>query len=336
MRPGFWPRQKCQGPHGKLRAVNSRDTGFVYAMVNPTMPNIIKIGFTTLLPEDRARDLSSGSGVPAPFALAFRALTMRWRAVERLIHRRLDGGRVSPRREFFSVSLEKAIETVREAILDVNGIHAWDRSLLPRPHLISRSERIALALGAGDIFVLLTHPTPQALVGGSGWQPFDVWQVHAEGDQLEIFAASGEHETAGLSDHDAFGDEDPVPYLDRDKKVANGVLIGKERLTPGDRLLWMADSGNAAIECTSTLFEAQEHCQVACRTWTPQSTTDGHPLLLNVLARNPSPSMVATTQHAISLPGPRQWGPRTGALPASPMAITPERWLPQLRPRNRR
>lgn len=41
--------------------------GFVYIMRNPSMPHIVKIGFTTIDPHQRAKDLSSHTGVPTPF-----------------------------------------------------------------------------------------------------------------------------------------------------------------------------------------------------------------------------------------------------------------------------
>ena len=41
--------------------------GYVYIMTNPAMPGLVKIGSTTLLPDERARQLSSSTGVPRPF-----------------------------------------------------------------------------------------------------------------------------------------------------------------------------------------------------------------------------------------------------------------------------
>lgn len=44
-----------------------RMEGWVYVLSNPCMPGIYKIGMTTTSPEVRARELSSATGVPAPF-----------------------------------------------------------------------------------------------------------------------------------------------------------------------------------------------------------------------------------------------------------------------------
>ncbi|GAA1915757.1 GIY-YIG nuclease family protein [Streptantibioticus ferralitis] len=310
--------------------MTAHDTGFVYVMSNPAMPDMVKIGFTTLLPEARAKKLSDHSGVPLPFEVRFRALTMRWPAVERLVHRRLDGQRVSPRREFFTTSIESAVETVRECVLEVNGIDAW----VPEDiRTIGGQDRIVLPLEAGEVFILLAQPAP--LTGG-GWQPLDLWQAHSTGDQLEIYAAERPADTAGFSDGDAGGDVDPVPYLDASRLVANGVLNGKERLAPGDRLLWLRDA-DGPDSCTSVLFEAKAYCQVACRTWSPQFTPEGFPLVLNALGREPSTAMISAGRSACDLPGPRTWGPRPKVReePAFPVP-GPERWLPQLQPKSSR
>ncbi|MFF0158129.1 GIY-YIG nuclease family protein [Streptomyces sp. NPDC005263] len=185
--------------------VITHDTGFVYGMRNSAMPDMVKIGLTTLLPEKRAAKISSHEGVPLPFEVAFRALTMRWSKVEKLVHQRLGEQRVNPSREYFSVSVDFAVETVRECMFEVNGNDAWEVGEI---HPVGGEDRIALSLEAGETFVLLAQPS---LFGGGGWEPLDLWQAHADGDQLEIYAADGPDEIAGFSDGDIGGDDDPCP-----------------------------------------------------------------------------------------------------------------------------
>ncbi|MFH8656290.1 GIY-YIG nuclease family protein [Streptomyces afghaniensis] len=310
--------------------VITHDTGFVYVMRNPAMPDMVKIGLTTLLPEERAAKISSHEGVPLPFEVVFRALTMRWPKVEKLVHQRLGKKRVNPRREYFSVSADIAVETVRECVLEVNGNDAWEVGEI---HPIGGEDRIALSLEAGEVFVLLAQPS---LFGGGGWEPLDLWQAHADGDQLEIYSADGPDEVAGFSDGDVGGDDDPVPHLDAAGNVANGVLIGRERLAPGDRILWMRDAEKPGA-CRGVLFEAREYCQIACRTWNPRVTSHGMPLILNHLERDPSPAMVNVSQLALRLPGPRTWAPRPTTREELALPLPgPERWLPQLRPKKDR
>ena len=75
--------------------------GWVYIMRNVAMPGMVKIGKTTLSPEERARQLSIGTGIPSPFFVVG-AFATRWPAeAEREVHRQLSYRRVSQNREFF-------------------------------------------------------------------------------------------------------------------------------------------------------------------------------------------------------------------------------------------
>ncbi|MFD7863684.1 GIY-YIG nuclease family protein [Streptomyces sp. NPDC059783] len=305
----------------------THETGFVYVMSNPAMQGLVKIGFTTQLPEDRAQELSRPTGVPLPFDVAFRALTMRWREVERLVHQRLADQRVS-RKEFFTVSIDDAVQTVRECVLAVNGIGAWESG---RRHLVTREDRVSLSLAAGQVFGLLAMPAP---FSGRGWEVLDLWQSHSDGDQLEIYGAGHPGWVAGLSDGDHGGTDDPVPYLDRAQRVANGALNGRERFGTGCRLVWLSDADDGSGACTSVIFEAWEPCQVVSRSWSPRWTPEGFPLLLNVLERDLSEAMLDAARAALDLPAPRNWAPRSeGRLHLIPPQPGPEEWLPQLRRR---
>jgi hypothetical protein len=308
------------------------ETGFVYVMSNPAMPDMLKIGVTTSLPEDRAMGLSSRTGVPLPFGVKFRALTMRWRQVERLIHDRLAAHRVNKRREFFMVPLSVAVEAVRDSVMAVNGMATWQQGSI---HPIDGGDRIVLPLQAGQIFVLLDKP----LLIDDDWTIVDLWQAHVTGDQLEIFGTTSPTDVAAFSAADPEGTSDPIPFLNRAKDAPNGGLNGKEVLTPGDRLLWLADTDDPN-SCESVILEARAYCQVLSRTWNPRVTPEGFPFILNVLARDPSPAMLNATRYALARSGPRTWAPRRGIHdPAGDRHIAAHRaadyWLPQLRPRKR-
>lgn len=307
------------------------DTGFVYVMSNPAMPDMLKIGFTTNLPEDRARELSSRTSVPLPFKVEFRALTMRWRRVERSIHARLAAHRVRKAREFFRVPLAVAVEAVRDSVMDVNGVATWQEG---RIHLIDRGDRVVLPLETGQIFVLLDKPSPS----DADWTVVDLWQAHAPSDQLEIYGTAGPDDVAAFSANDPEGTTDPMPFLNRTEDAANGWLNGKEVLTPGDRLLWLADTD--PFSCRCVIFEVSTYCQVLSRTWNLRATPEGFPLVLNVLAREPSLAMLNATRHMLTIPGPRTWAPRWEIHdPADDRPVAAPRpaeyWLPQLRPRER-
>ncbi|NQZ11489.1 MAG: hypothetical protein HRT35_30420 [Algicola sp.] len=56
---------------------------------------------------------------------------------------------------------------------------------------------------------------------------------------MEIFAEHSPTHVAGMSDYDPDSDKDPVPYLNRENNAVNGMLNGREKLMPSDRLVWI-------------------------------------------------------------------------------------------------
>lgn len=307
----------------------AHSVGFVYVMSNQAMPGLVKVGQTSQLAEDRAKDLHT-TGVPYGFDVDFRALTSRPVEVEDRAHELLAPYRVASNREFFNTTPEVAIRDVRRAKMEVAGITAWTNQSL---HRLGRGDRIALTLRSGQVFVLLAYP---GLFAASA-QIVDVWQAHADGDHAEIFATDDPGHVAGLGDNDPGAEIDPVPFLDRDGAAPNGSINGRERLVPGDRLLWLGTTDRAA-ECTAVLFETSCYCQVVGRTWDPKISPEGHPLLLNALTLDEPPAaMMEPTRQALALPMPRVWAPRHpdasdgwARVDAKP---PPAYWLPQLHPR---
>lgn len=75
---------------------------------------------------------------------------------------------------------------------------------------------------------------------------------------------------AGVSDNDPGSSQDPVPWLNRDAIAPNGHINGRERLVPGDRLVWLPTEERAQWQ-SSVIFEAKAYCQVVSRTWSPKS-----------------------------------------------------------------
>lgn len=93
---------------------DSEAEGVIYVMINQTMPNIVKIGKTTRASEERAAELSSTTGVPTKFLVAYEVLVSDCDAAEQDIHNRLANFRVNEDREFFSMPLKTAIQFVME------------------------------------------------------------------------------------------------------------------------------------------------------------------------------------------------------------------------------
>ena len=90
--------------------------GFVYVLINSALPELIKIGRTQGVPEERARQLST-TGVPAPFIVAYKKLFADCDSAERYVHTLLEsqGYRVTANREFFNASISVAIDAVLSA-----------------------------------------------------------------------------------------------------------------------------------------------------------------------------------------------------------------------------
>ncbi|SMB94151.1 GIY-YIG nuclease family protein [Deinococcus hopiensis] len=85
--------------------------GEVYILINPAMPDMVKIGKTTRNVNDRVRELSAATGVPQKFILVYHRRFDDVDQAEAAIHAALQarGVRASPNREFFLISPTDAI-----------------------------------------------------------------------------------------------------------------------------------------------------------------------------------------------------------------------------------
>lgn len=90
-------------------------TGYVYILSNPTMPNLLKIGFTERDVEERVEELNS-TGVPVPFEIEAIFGSPNAYEDEQAIHNTLNQHRLANNREFFSIDLKQAIQCISECI----------------------------------------------------------------------------------------------------------------------------------------------------------------------------------------------------------------------------
>lgn len=88
--------------------------GYVYILINPSMPGLLKIGKTNRLPEDRAKELSASTGVATPFIVVYKIQVNNCDECERYIHELLEeqGYRVNPSREFFEAEITDVINAL--------------------------------------------------------------------------------------------------------------------------------------------------------------------------------------------------------------------------------
>lgn len=96
----------------QYRARNKK-AGFVYVISSPSLPGIQKIGVTRRLsPYTRVRELSSSS-LPEPFALNAYCFCDDAFDIESKMHSHFDSKRVSPNREFFYITVEEAVDALK-------------------------------------------------------------------------------------------------------------------------------------------------------------------------------------------------------------------------------
>lgn len=85
---------------------------WVYVLSNPTMPSLVKIGYTKNHPEERAKQISAATGVALPYKVEWAYKCFNGERVEREVHHKLKSKRANNSKEFFWVGLEEAKEVI--------------------------------------------------------------------------------------------------------------------------------------------------------------------------------------------------------------------------------
>ena len=86
--------------------------GFIYALSNPAFPELLKIGFSSKDPSDRAGKLYT-TGVPTPYALAYYCFIDGAQTIERRVHAMISAYRHNNDREFFRIDLASLKKLIR-------------------------------------------------------------------------------------------------------------------------------------------------------------------------------------------------------------------------------
>ena len=92
--------------------------GYIYILMNPAMPSVLKIGKTTRRCEQRATEISAGTGVPVPWHVAFEIPVGDCDLAEKKIHVALAKYRVETGKECFVVPLKKAVTLLMDIALE--------------------------------------------------------------------------------------------------------------------------------------------------------------------------------------------------------------------------
>ncbi len=99
--------------------------GFVYVLLNPSFPKLLKIGQTQRTPEQRAREIYK-TGIPTPFIVAYEQEVSDCILVENLIHEKLSKNRNNYEREFFNIPLKEVVKVIQDVIDDLQKQHKLD------------------------------------------------------------------------------------------------------------------------------------------------------------------------------------------------------------------
>ena len=91
--------------------------GFLYVMSNPMHPSLLKIGQTSKDPNIRRNDLNS-TGVPEEFIIEYYAFVEDYVQLELEVHTELNEVRYKENREFFEISVQGAVNSIRSVAGD--------------------------------------------------------------------------------------------------------------------------------------------------------------------------------------------------------------------------
>jgi len=88
-------------------------SGYVYILINQSMPGLIKVGCTSRDTRARARELFT-TGIPTPFQVAFEIFSDSHEKLEADLQAELHDFRVAGNREFFRYPLSRAITLLQQ------------------------------------------------------------------------------------------------------------------------------------------------------------------------------------------------------------------------------
>lgn len=94
--------------------------GYVYVLSNPSMPGLVKIGWSGNGGRHRADQLYK-TGTPARFAVEFEIMSRQPQELERRVHSRLVAFRLNDGREFFSCSISLAVERIITCFMEMHA-----------------------------------------------------------------------------------------------------------------------------------------------------------------------------------------------------------------------
>lgn len=92
--------------------------GYIYVLTNPSIPGLVKIGYTNRDVKERVDELSGSTGVPTAFLIEYYCLTRDVENVEIEVHKHFARSR-QPGKEFFSISVVEAARLIDTLVKNV-------------------------------------------------------------------------------------------------------------------------------------------------------------------------------------------------------------------------
>jgi len=102
---------RVSGAENESGNKKKKHSGCVYILSNPSIPNLLKIGYTSKTARERAKEIDS-TGVPTPFHVEYEAFVSNPKKTERKVHEILRSKRPNDNREFFECQLDEAITAI--------------------------------------------------------------------------------------------------------------------------------------------------------------------------------------------------------------------------------
>ena len=103
---------------GRAFLADYPDSGWIYVLSTREIPKLLKIGMTTRTVEERAREISSSTGVVIPFGVRRCWRVSKPQQAESEIHKSLGVYRVRSDREFFQISIGNAAKVIDSIVRD--------------------------------------------------------------------------------------------------------------------------------------------------------------------------------------------------------------------------
>jgi hypothetical protein len=167
---------------------------YVYLLTNPSMPGMVKIGYTAQNDAKKRIDGLYTTGVPFPFKIEFVCKVHDAAEVEAALHTAFGPNRVNPKREFFQIDpgqaiailrllhVEEATEEVQEqpeeGEVDAQSLAAAEQFVKRRPNL----NFVEMGIPIGSELVCQTNGIKVTVEGPK--------KVLLDGESLSLSAAT--------------------------------------------------------------------------------------------------------------------------------------------------